>query len=162
MPARNTFDETDIAILEAVLDEGRKPFTRVADELGVSEATVRARVARLERLGVVRFVADVDPIALGRVFANIGIRVQGTHLQKAIEAVADLNETSYCMVTAGAYDIVAEVVCYDHDDLFRLIQQDLRAIPGVTAIETMVVLQVAKSVWRYPLSPRDSAPAATA
>src|SRR5262245_46466466 len=105
MATRSTFDETDIAILEAVQDEGRKPFTKVAEELGVSEATVRARVARLERLGVVKFVADVDPIALGRVFANIGIRVQGTHLQQAINVVADLPETSYAMVTAGAYDI---------------------------------------------------------
>ena len=159
MPSRTTFDDTDIAILETVQDEGRKPFTKVAEELGVSEATVRARVARLERIGVLRFVADVDPIALGRVFANVGIRVQGTHLQRAIQVVADLPETSYAMVTAGVYDIVAEVVCYDHDDLLRLIQQNLRTIPGVTQIDTMVVLQVAKSVWRYPLGPRDSAPA---
>ena len=153
MPTQTAFDETDIGILEQVQEEGRKPFTKVAEELGVSEATVRARVARMERLGVLRFVADVNPIALGRVFANIGIRVQGTALQRAIDIVTNLPETSYVMVTAGTYDILAEVVCYDHDDLLRLLQHEIRAIPGIVQVDTMVVLQVSKSVWRYPLGP---------
>ena len=56
--ARDLFDQLDLKIIDALAEDGRRPFTDVARDLAVAEATVRARVGRLQRLGAIRFVAD--------------------------------------------------------------------------------------------------------
>lgn len=143
------FDELDLRILEQLQDDGRRPFTKIADDLGVAEATVRARVSRLHRRKVVKFVADVDPIELGLVFAYVGIRIQGSALKRATEALNAIPETVYVMVTTGPYDLLAEIVCRDNKDLLRLLQDEVRTIPGLASVDTMNVLRISKDQWRY-------------
>jgi Lrp/AsnC family transcriptional regulator for asnA, asnC and gidA len=143
------FDELDLRILEQLQDDGRRPFTRIAQELGVAEATVRARVSRLQRRKVVKFVADVDPIELGLVFAYVGLRIQGPALKRATEALNAIPETVYVMVTTGAYDLMAEIVCADNEDLLRLLQDEIRSVPGLVAVDTINVLRISKDQWRY-------------
>ena len=53
-------------------EDGRRPFTSVAEDLGVAEATVRSRVARLQRIDAIRFVTDTRPHELGYLFAYLG------------------------------------------------------------------------------------------
>lgn len=143
-------DELDIRIMSEVQDDGRRPFTAVAADLGISEATVRARVAKMQRQGVLKFVANVNPHTLGLFYVIIGVRVQGAGLKRAIEIVRSIPEVSYAMVTAGSYDIVAEVVCRDHIDLLRLLRDDFRAIPGLQEVDTLTVLDTIKDQWGYP------------
>lgn len=143
-------DELDLKIMAKVQDDGRRPFTAVAADLGVSEATVRARVARMQRTGVLKFVANVDPHTLGLFYVVIGLRVQGPGLKRAIEIMASIPEVSYALVTAGTYDIVAEVVCRDHVDLLRLLRDEIRSIPGLQDVDTMTVLETIKEQWGYP------------
>ena len=143
------FDELDLSILEQLQDDGRKPFTRIAAEIGVSEATVRARIQRLTRRKVVKFVASVDPHALGLVYVRLAIRVQGPALRRATEALTAIPEAIFVDVVSGGFDLMAEVVCRDPADLFRLLSDDIRTIPGVTQVETFHVMQTAKDQWRY-------------
>jgi len=143
------FDEVDLRILEQLQDDGRKPFTRIAAEIGVSEATVRARIQRLTRRGVVKFVASVDPHSLGLVYVRLAIRVQGAALTRATEAIAAIPEVIFLDVVSGGFDLMAEVVCRDPADLLRLLSDEIRAVPGVTQVETFHVLRNAKDLWRY-------------
>src|SRR5947199_3301494 len=82
-PARRT-DELDRAIIEALQANGRESFRAIAAQLGVSEATVRARYARLSSDEIVQVVAVTNPLGLGFDQALVGIRTSS-----APESVAD-------------------------------------------------------------------------
>ena len=142
------FDKLDLRILEQLQIDGRMPFTRIAEELGVSDATIRARVSRLTRGRMVKFVADVDANDLGLVEVYLGLQVQGPALDRVLDAIAAIPEVPYAAECSGAFDILCELVCRDNDDLLRLLR-DVRKIPGVTRVDTLTVLKIRKDNWRY-------------
>ena len=146
--AKTRIDELDRRIVHTFQADGRMPFTKVAEELGVSEGTVRQRVARLTRAGVLKFIADTDPRDFGLVEVYLGLRIQGPALERAVEQITSIPEIPYAAVCSGTFDILCEVICRDNDDLLRLLQE-VRKIPGVSHIETLTVLKIQKEEWRY-------------
>jgi Lrp/AsnC family transcriptional regulator, regulator for asnA, asnC and gidA len=148
MPAQ-TFDDLDRRIIDELFEDARRPFTAVAKDLGVAEATIRARVARLLRLDAIRFVTDVKPHELGLLFAYLGVRIQGQDVPRAIDAICRIPEAVYVIECTGNYDVLVEVVATDGDDLLRLMQQEIRKVPGVTEVDSFVGLRIAKGTFRY-------------
>lgn len=141
-------DTLDRRIVHQFQIDGRMPFTKVASELGVSEGTVRQRVSRLTRSGVLKFVADADPRDFGLVEVYLGLRIQGPALERAVDQIVSIPEVPYAAVCSGTFDILCEVICRDNDDLLRLLQE-VRKISGVSHIETLTVLKIRKEDWRY-------------
>lgn len=141
-------DDLDIQILDMLQADGRAPFVKIAEALGVSDTTVRARVDRLVRQFSVKFIVDVDPKELGLVYVNLAVRVQGPAISRAIQRMASLPEVIFLGRTTGGYDLMAEMVCRDNDDLMRLLDE-IRAIPGLVQLDTFTVLRVEKENWRF-------------
>ena len=72
--------ELDKRIIEHLQEDGRRPFTQIASDLGVSEAAVRARTGRLIEKGILQVVGVTDPLKLGfQQMAMIGIKCEATH-----------------------------------------------------------------------------------
>ena len=142
-------DEVSKAIIEQLQQDGRRSYAAIGKAVGLSEAAVRQRVQRLIDSGVMQVVAVTDPLQVGfSRAAMIGIRVEGD-----LEAVADkvqaLPEVDYLVITAGGYDLLAEVVCEDDDHLFNTLNRDIRAIPGVRSTETFMYLQLRKQIYTW-------------
>ena len=86
---KNSIDEIDQRIIEALQLDGRRPFTKLAAELGISEASVRQRVANLINTHVMQIVAITNPVKLGFSLASmIGIRVSGDRLLEVANEIA--------------------------------------------------------------------------
>ncbi len=149
--AGKTFDDLDLQIIDALAEDGRRPFTTVAKDLGIAEATVRARVARLQRIEAIRFVTDVKPHELGLLFAYLGLRISGPDVPRAIEAICKIPEAVYVIECTGNYDVLVEVVAKDGDDLLRLMQREIRKVPGVSEVDSFVGLRIAKGTFRLDL-----------
>ena len=94
-------DEVDRRIIDQLQEEGRRPFTRIARDVGVSEANVRQRVAALTERGVIQIVAATSPIALGMIQAFISVRLSGAGLEEASERIAAIPEVDYVAVCTG-------------------------------------------------------------
>jgi Lrp/AsnC family transcriptional regulator for asnA, asnC and gidA len=140
----------DKEILEHLQADGRRPFTQIAAELGVSEAAVRARTNRLIERGVLQIVGVTDPLKLGYdQMAMVGVRCEGDQVLVAAEAIAALPEVIYVVVTAGAYDLLVEAVCEDNEALLRFLTEKLRKVPGVQATETFVYLRIVKQAYEW-------------
>jgi Lrp/AsnC family transcriptional regulator for asnA, asnC and gidA len=140
----------DKQILEHLQADGRRPFTQIAAELGVSEAAVRARTNRLIERGVLQIVGVTDPLKLGYdQMAMVGVRCEGDQVLVAAEAIATLPEVIYVVVTAGAYDLLVEAVCEDNEALLRFLTEKLRKVPGVQATETFVYLRIVKQAYEW-------------
>jgi len=129
---------------------GRRPFTQIAAELGVSEAAVRARTNRLIERGILQVVGVTDPLKLGfQQMAMIGIRCESDRLVAVSEAVAEMPEVDYVVITAGTYDLLIETVCEDNEALLRFLTERLRSIEGVRETETFVYLRMVKQTYQW-------------
>jgi Lrp/AsnC family transcriptional regulator for asnA, asnC and gidA len=142
-------DDVAKAIIEELQKDGRRSYSAIGKVVGLSEAAVRQRVQRLLESGVMQIVAVTDPLQLG--FARqamVGIQVTGP-LQGVADALAELHEIDYVVVTAGKYDLLAEVVCESDEHLLELISGQIRAMPGVVATETFMYLRLAKQTYSW-------------
>jgi Lrp/AsnC family transcriptional regulator for asnA, asnC and gidA len=156
-------DEVDRRIVAALQRDGRRPFTSIGRELGISEAAVRQRVARLQAAGIMQVVAVADPMALGyQAMAMVAIEVDGRARKQVAEAVGRLPEVSYLVLTAGSFDMLAEVVCEDNDHLLRLLSEDLAAVEGVRRTETFMYLRLLKEAYTWSVAPDEVAAAPAA
>lgn len=139
-PGRLEVDPVDAAIVRQLSEDGRVKFLEVARQAGVSEGQIRNRFARMAASGALRVVAIVNPQSLGyRTTAWLCISVSPS---KAVSDLADrlaaLPSVAYLAVCAGRFDILAEVVCRDKDDLLRLLDRDVRGLQDISRIETLV------------------------
>ena len=142
-------DDVSKAIIEQLQDDGRRPYAAIGKAVGLSEAAVRQRVQRLIESGVMQIVAVTDPLQVGFPrAAMIGVRVEGD-VEMVADAMAELSEVDYLVITAGGYDILAEVVCEDDDHLLEVINRRVRAIPGVRHTETFVYLKLRKQIYTW-------------
>ena len=136
-------DSTAKLIIEQLQQDGRRSYAAIGKAVGLSEAAVRQRVQRLADTGVMQIVAVTDPLTLGfRRQAMIGIRCEGD-LERVAAHLAVLDEIDYVVITAGSFDLLAEVVCEDDDHLLEILSR-VRAVPAVTATETFVYLKLRK------------------
>jgi Lrp/AsnC family transcriptional regulator, regulator for asnA, asnC and gidA len=105
-------------------------------------------------------VAVADPMTLGyQAMAMVAISVDGRALKQVAEAVGRLPEVSYLVLTAGSFDMLAEVVCQDNDHLLRLLSEDLAGIEGVRETETFMYLRLLKEAYTWSVAPEASADA---
>jgi Lrp/AsnC family transcriptional regulator for asnA, asnC and gidA len=143
-------DDIDRALIALLQEDGRLPYSRLAPAVGLSEAATRQRVQRLIDSGVIQVVAVADPLrtGAGRILAMVGVRAEGD-VRLVAEAIAELGEAIYVVATSGPYDVLAEVVCADHDHLLRLLNEEIRAIDGVRSTESWLELGVFKHSFDY-------------
>ena len=142
-------DDVAKAIIEQLQQDGRRSYAAIGKEVGLSEAAVRQRVQRLLDLGVMQIVAVTDPLQLG--FARqamVGVTASG-RLQPVADALAEIDEIDYVVVTAGKFDLLVEIVCESDDRLLELISERIRAVPGVVATETFMYLRLTKQTYSW-------------
>jgi Lrp/AsnC family transcriptional regulator for asnA, asnC and gidA len=145
--APNGLDSIDRQIISHLQRDGRRAYGAIANEVGLSEAGVRRRVQRLKDSGVMQIVAITDPLQLGYGReALIGIRVHGD-VRLVADKIASIDEANYVVMTAGSFDIIAEVIAVDDDALVHLLNDSIRSIPGVTEVETFLYLKLSKQTY---------------
>jgi Lrp/AsnC family transcriptional regulator for asnA, asnC and gidA len=144
-----SLDNVSKAIIEELQKDGRKPYAAIGKVVGLSEAAVRQRVQRLLDHGVMQIVAVTDPLELG--FARqalIGIRAEGD-LEVIADELANMVELEYVVITAGSFDILAEVVCESDEQLLEILSKRIRSIPGVRITESFVYLKLRKQTYSW-------------
>jgi Lrp/AsnC family transcriptional regulator, regulator for asnA, asnC and gidA len=145
----NQLDDVSKAIIEQLQDDGRRSYAEIGKAVGLSEAAVRQRVQKLTESGVMQIVAVTDPMQLGFYRqAMIGIRVAGD-TRFVAETLARIPAVDYVVLTAGSFDIMAEVVCENDDDLIDLLNSQIRGIEGVQSTETFVYLRLLKQFYNW-------------
>lgn len=151
MAARNrtlALDSVSKGIIEQLQQDGRRSYAEIGKAVGLSEAAVRQRVQKLQEAGVMQVVAVTDPMQLGFTRqAMIGVRVNGDSA-KVAEAIGAIPAADYVVLTAGKFDVLAEVVCEDDDDLIELGSR-IRGLDGVQSVETMVYLKLHKQLYDW-------------
>ncbi|MGR6317347.1 Lrp/AsnC family transcriptional regulator [Micromonospora soli] len=141
-------DDVAKQIIEQLQEDGRRPYATIGKAVGLSEAAVRQRVQRLLDAGVMQIVAVTDPLQLGFPRqAMIGLRTDGD-LETVADRLAEFEEIDYVVITAGSFDLLAEVVCRNDEHLLEILQK-LRGVSGVVSTEAFVYLKLRKQTYSW-------------
>ncbi len=145
-PKRLAMDDMDARIISLLRRDGRMPFRAMALELGMTEATVRTRVRRLEESGLMRVVAVTDFEAAGYgMLLAVGFEVEDRSPTEVAEELAAIPEVFSVNVVVGTYDIQTLVVTRDLESLGELISHTLAELPGVRKVVPSLAVDVLKN-----------------
>lgn len=132
-------DAINIAIINHLKD-GRTSFKKIADNLELSEGTIRGRVKKLREEGVLEISGLVDPEAIPEKYVVIvGIKLKNMDLVGKGEEFSKLRGvTSVCVVT-GRFDLILMVMLKKEFGILEFYTEEVSKIEDVRSVETFVV-----------------------
>lgn len=132
-------DDVNIAIMKHLRD-GRKSFKKIAEELALSENTVRSRVNRLQEEGVLNIAGLVDAEALpGHRVVMVGVKLGSMNLVKKGEEFSGLKGVVSVSVVTGRFDLILIVLLKEGFGLLEFYTEEVVKISDVRSVETFVV-----------------------
>jgi Lrp/AsnC family transcriptional regulator for asnA, asnC and gidA len=132
-------DQTNIEIIKRLRD-GRQSFRTIAEELSITENTVRARVNRMTEEGVLEFAGLVDPEKVqGLTTVMIGVKLSTMDLVKKGEEFSRLKGVVSASVVTGRYDLILIVLLSEGFGLLEFYTQEVAGISDVQSVETFVI-----------------------
>ncbi|HUI70014.1 MAG TPA: Lrp/AsnC family transcriptional regulator [Spirochaetia bacterium] len=135
-------DDTDWKII-SILKTGDVSNNAIADTLGVSEGTVRARLKRLKEAGILQVRALINPDVLSnKQLVIVAVRVaESKLLEKKAEELAGLENVLSVSIASGRYDLIAEVLVDSNRGLVQFLTEELSTIDGILASESFIMLK---------------------
>ncbi len=146
LAARIELYQTDHRIIALLRDDGRLAYRSIARELGLTEATVRARVRRLEESRTMRVVAvtDIEAAGYGMLLA-IGVQVENRSPEEVALEMAAIPEVFSVSVVVGGQDLELLAVARDKAALDLLLHEQLATMEGVRRLTPALAVNVLKN-----------------
>jgi DNA-binding Lrp family transcriptional regulator len=154
-------DDTDRLIVDALRADGRMSMRALADQIHISRANAYARVARLEREGVITgYAAIVDPVRYGYgLSAYVYVDIAQQSWKSVRGQLLRMPEIDHVALLSGEHDILLRVRAHDAVSLREVVLTRLQEIPEVHATQTVLIFEEA-TPGQEPVS--GSAPGASA
>lgn len=136
-------DETNRQIIR-LLQDGRKSFSAIAEELGITENTVRSRVNKLIDDRILSVTGLVDPQYMPSLqVAIMGIKVKTLDLERKASELSDLHGVISCAVVTGRYDLILQLELSEDEDcsLLNFFKNELVKVDEISEVETFIVYQ---------------------
>ncbi len=139
-------DKNDRKIIELLRSDSRRPFTEIAEKIGVTEATVRNRVSSLEKRGIIkRYTVQVDHKKMGYNTKTIlGLDVEPENLIEAAEMIGKIEEVRNVATCTGDHMIMAEVWARDNSHLGKIMSEKIGSVEGVKNLCPAIVMEEIK------------------
>ena len=140
-------DKLDLEILKMLQGDSRIPFTEIAQKLKLSESTIRKRVQKLQKKGVIKkFTIEIDPSKIGiRTVAIVGVDMDPAELLTAAQKLCEIEEVRSVATSTGDHMIMTEIWTKDGRELTKLISEKIAKIDGVKKICPAIILEKLKS-----------------
>ncbi len=143
-------DRLDCQLIRLLQKDGRLPNNAIAQDLGVSEFTVRRRLKRLLDNGVIRIVAVADPIDLGfEIAGNLKIRIDLKKTDQVLEQLKQIDALIWVALTTGGTDVDADFVARSLKEFQELIFKRISRIDGVLSTETSLMVDLVKDTYDW-------------
>ena len=139
-------DALDAKLVTLLRHNGRRSVSDLAIDLGVSRATVRARMDRLARAGdiigyTIILPADANEMAVRCIML---VEIAGHVADKVVTALGGFPEASAIHTTNGRWDLVVELGTATLASLDNVLRR-IRLVAGITGSETSILLATPRS-----------------
>jgi Lrp/AsnC family transcriptional regulator for asnA, asnC and gidA len=119
----------------------------LAVRVHLNEATVRARIRKLEQSSTMRVVARLDLGAVGYPFtALVGVRLRGRSIEDVCKDLLALPEVISVLSVIGRNDLEIQVIAPSLEELNRQLTEVIPAIDGIVALESALAMKIYKYV----------------
>lgn len=142
----NQIDSTDIRIINALMEDGRIPYSALADKIGSSNTLVHQRVKKLKDQGVLKkpvFLVSPEHAGYDTTAIVLIIVRDASQINEVITALKGMPEVVNCMSIMGRYDLMVRIYAVNNRHLQDIVHDKLQAIHGVEGTNTMVAFEVA-------------------
>ena len=148
--AKANVDQTDVSIIHQLQIDGRVSNRSLAESLGVSEGTIRARIKRLEQERCIRIVAVTDMIHLGMdLFAIMDVEIEPSQLDSTARRICEFPEVQYAASILGRHQLLLGIVALNRADLVDFVDQRLGKLPGIRRTELAEGAQMVKHTFTW-------------
>jgi DNA-binding Lrp family transcriptional regulator len=131
--------DEDLPLFEALAEDGRASYTRLAEVTGWSTPRVARRLEALEAAGSLGYGIDILPERLGyELNAILWLQVDLPGLHRIGEELSRHDECSFVAATSGTYNLMAVVICKDTPDFYRYLSSRLAQVEGIRGYEISV------------------------
>lgn len=143
-------DDVDRDILRILQTDGRTSNTEIARRLGITETTVRKRIAGMRENEFFEIVAIPTPKAANyNISAIIGLSVSLPNIREISDALTQRPEIRYCGLSTGRFDVIVEAFFVDNDHLLEFTTEVLSKLPGIRDVETSLILRIEKFSYEW-------------
>ncbi len=147
----------DVEIIRSLQGDPRGSVARIASRLSMPESTVRHRLNRLVRQGLIEFTVMTNPLQLGyQIWAIVEIQAEMPKIRAVAKSLADAPEVYFVGITTGGYDVLAAAVFRSNQELLDFITRRLSRVSGIVRTTTSSVLEVVKRTPTF-IAPGDGA-----
>jgi Lrp/AsnC family transcriptional regulator for asnA, asnC and gidA len=150
-PARTKkLDRLDCRLIHLLQTDGRMPNNAIAQELGISEFTVRRRLKRLLDSKTIRIVAVADPIDLGfEIAGNLKIRIDLKKTDGVLKQLKEIDSLIWVALTTGGTDVDVDFIVRSLKEFHELIFKRISKIDGVLSTETSLMVDLVKDTYDW-------------
>lgn len=136
-----SIDVLDMKIIQYLTEDARTTYRSMAEEAGVSEATIKNRIDRLVEDGVItKFTVMLDYHKLGRAIKSfIGLKVQPAKLHDIVDHMKSHPDVHVLYRTSGDVDLLFEVIFERMEDLNAFLEKEL-ALDGILGTVVTIVI----------------------
>jgi len=143
-PAKK-LDRLDCRLIQLLQKDGRLPNNAIAQELGISEFTVRRRLKRLLDSRIIKIVAVANPMDLGfEIAGNLKIRIDLKQADDVLEELKKLDALIWVALTTGGTDIDVDFVVRSLKEFHELVFKKISKIDGVLSTEASLMVDLVK------------------
>ncbi len=144
-PRGSDIDDGDEAILHQMVLDGRSSYAQLGACAGMSEGRAARRLHLLLERGIAVVDVDLSSEALGwNVTAQLWMTTAPADLHACGTALAQLPDVTFAAAVTGPHNLTAVVVCRDHSALYRLVTEQVGAVPGIRTLEVSPRTRVVK------------------
>ena len=145
MRAPSEIDELDRKLIDILSQDARLSNRRIANELGVTEGTVRGRIKKLQQDRLIAFTAVTSPdIQDENQLAFIGVQADLERVRDLADDIAALPNVNGVLVTMGRFNIFAICLFDTLETLHAVASETILAMPGVHHVETSIAVKTVK------------------
>jgi len=139
-------DETDAAIIRALMQDGRRSFREISRLVSVSTPTVEHRVKRMVSSGIIkRMVPLLDPQKIEQgITSIISLRADPSKLEEIADSLEKIERVRSIFMTTGEGNIIIRVITDTTDGLQTFINEEIAKLPGTQTISTVVITRTVK------------------
>jgi len=136
-------DEFDIKIIEQLEQDGRKAYSLIAQDLGISNTMVHQRIHKLMDSGIIKSIGPIlDEKKLGYDWASFtGLTLDKDHDSvRIIQALQAIPEVTECYYITGAFTLFIRIVAKNHEHMRRILYDQIDNIPGISKTDSIMEL----------------------
>src|SRR6266498_4324275 len=145
-------DHIDIAIINSLMQNGRKSFRQIAKESKVSTPTVEARYNKLKKSGIIKNIEPIFNIEKigNHLSALIYVKANLSQLDDIINNFYSLSQVKSVYTVTGDYNIIIKIIAGNLEDLEKFVREKISTIKGIESVSYQVITRTIKDDHSFP------------